>query len=53
TKEGVSKALQLKGHWNKRLITRDATLMLGVLGGGAWMIFSYLRDSFKEEVIHQ
>nr|BBD14312.1 polyprotein [Plum pox virus] len=53
TKEGVSKALQLKGHWNKRLITRDATLMLGVLGGGAWMIFSYLRDSFKEEVVHQ
>nr|AWJ58395.1 polyprotein [Plum pox virus] len=53
TKEGVSKTLQLKGHWNKRLITRDATLMLGVLGGGAWMIFTYLKDSFQEEVVHQ
>nr|AXQ71378.1 polyprotein [Plum pox virus] len=53
TKEGVSNTLKLKGHWNKQLVTRDATLMLGVLGGGAWMIYSYLKDSFKEEVAHQ
>lgn len=49
----LAKHLKLKGYWNKSLITRDIIIMLGVIGGGCWMAYSYFTEKFSEEVSHE
>nr|QEM20992.1 polyprotein [Catharanthus mosaic virus] len=45
SEEEISKALRLKGRWNKSLLSKDIIVLLCVLGGGVFMIY----DSFKSE----
>nr|QEM20990.1 polyprotein [Catharanthus mosaic virus] len=45
SEDEISKALRLKGRWNKSLMCKDIIVLLCVLGGGAFMIY----DSFKRE----
>nr|URG39486.1 polyprotein [Chilli veinal mottle virus] len=53
TKEEIAKHLQLEGSWNKTLITRDVLIAAGVACGGAWMIYQYFIDAFRDNVDHQ
>nr|NP_734128.1 6K2 protein [Scallion mosaic virus] len=53
TLSGVSKSLNLKGRWDKSLITRDIFVLLGVICGGCWMLYNHLKASFEEIVIHE
>nr|BDB30826.1 polyprotein [Scallion mosaic virus] len=53
TLSGVSKALNLKGRWDKSLITRDIFVLLGVICGGCWMLYNHFKTSFEEIVSHE
>ncbi len=46
--ETMSAHLQLRGHWNKSLITHDIVVLGAVLLGGSWMIYTELRDRMAE-----
>nr|AUF72923.2 polyprotein [Papaya leaf distortion mosaic virus] len=48
----ISKFLNLKGKWNKSLITRDILVLLGVAIGGFWMIWDRFKHNI-EDVNHE
>lgn len=51
--QGVSKHLQLKGHWNKPILVQDFLIAAGVLGGGCWMLYQYFKQETGKEFIFQ
>nr|ARF07716.1 polyprotein [Lettuce Italian necrotic virus] len=51
--EAMSKHLELKGRWNGTLVVRDVIMMGGVLIGGGWMIYEYMKEKWNEPVMHQ
>ncbi|QVN46486.1 polyprotein [Polygonatnum kingianum mottle virus] len=53
SEEDIVRTLKLKGTWNKSLITRDVIVLAGVLGGGAWMLYTHFKEQFLEPVYHQ
>nr|QVU24890.1 polyprotein [Sweet potato virus C] len=53
TKSDLAKHLQLKGIWNKSVITQDLLVLAGVFVGGVWMVFSGTKESFEQTVTHQ
>nr|WRW59424.1 polyprotein [Bean yellow mosaic virus] len=51
--QGVSKHLQLKGHWNKPVLIQDFLIAAGVLGGGCWMLYQYFKQETGKEFVFQ
>ncbi|QIJ96721.1 polyprotein [Polygonatum kingianum virus 1] len=49
----IANYLKLQGRWNKTLVTRDVIVLAGLIGGGAWMIYTSFKDKFNEKVYHQ
>nr|YP_009667142.1 6K2 protein [Mediterranean ruda virus] len=49
----MSEHLALKGHWNKTLLAHDALIAVGVLGGGAWMAWTYFKQSCDGKFLFQ
>nr|BDD37697.1 polyprotein [Narcissus late season yellows virus] len=49
----VSRCLGIKGRWNTSLITRDVLVLVGVLGGGIWMLLSHYATAANELVHHE
>nr|NP_871733.1 6K2 [Papaya leaf distortion mosaic virus] len=52
SRQEISKFLNLRGKWNKSLITRDILVLLGVTIGGFWMIWDKFKSNI-EEVHHE
>nr|UVT84829.1 polyprotein [Papaya leaf distortion mosaic virus] len=52
SRQEVSKFLNLRGKWNKSLITRDILVLLGVTIGGFWMIWDKFKSNI-EDVHHE
>ncbi|ABI97034.2 polyprotein [Arracacha mottle virus] len=42
----LSKAIGLKGVWNKKLLARDLIIAAGVVAGGSWIVY----ECFKQKV---
>ncbi|AYD49586.1 polyprotein [Arracacha virus Y] len=42
----LSKAIGLRGIWNKKLLARDLLIAAGVVAGGSWMMY----ECFKQKV---
>nr|BCS79971.1 polyprotein [Ranunculus mild mosaic virus] len=53
SKSEMATGLCLKGQWNTSLITQDILIILGIAGGGAWMLYSYYKDKLNEKVFFQ
>nr|YP_009221988.1 6K2 protein [Jasmine virus T] len=53
SKSGMAKHLSLQGMWKKNLITRDVLVLLGVVGGSAWMLYELFRARTNEAVHFQ
>ncbi|UTQ50667.1 MAG: polyprotein [Plantago potyvirus 1] len=53
SKQGVSKALNLKGHWRGSLATRDLFISGITLLGGSAMIYNYFVTKWREPVFFQ
>nr|NP_734178.1 6K2 protein [Bean yellow mosaic virus] len=51
--QGVSKHLQLKGHWNKPVLIQDFLIAAGVLGGGCWMLYQYFKQETSKAFVFQ
>nr|AFA26424.2 polyprotein [Bean yellow mosaic virus] len=51
--QGVSKHLQLKGHWNKPVLIQDSLIAAGVLGGGCWMLYQYFKQETSKAFVFQ
>nr|BAF96025.1 polyprotein [Bean yellow mosaic virus] len=51
--QGVSKFLQLKGHWNKPVLVQDFLIAAGVFGGGCWMLYQYFKQETGKEFVFQ
>jgi len=51
--QGVSKHLQLKGHWNGPVLVQDFLIAAGVLGGGCWMLYQYFKQETNKEFVFQ
>nr|QIA62007.1 polyprotein [Malva vein clearing virus] len=51
--DSMSEFLQLKGKWNKRVITQDIFILIGVVAGGSWMMYEYLKGKISEPVLFQ
>nr|WDS52206.2 MAG: polyprotein [Konjac mosaic virus] len=49
----VSEVLNLKGKWNRSLMTCDLIVTAAVAIGGGYMIVKWFRDRMTEKVIHQ
>nr|YP_529495.1 6K2 protein [Konjac mosaic virus] len=49
----VSEVLNLKGKWNKSLMTCDLIVTAAVAIGGGYMIVKWFRDRMTEKVVHQ
>nr|YP_009310045.1 6K2 [Euphorbia ringspot virus] len=53
SKDSVAKNLELKGRWNRSLITKDLLVIGGIICGGAWMLYEHLVAKMQCEVQHQ
>nr|YP_008992250.1 6K2 segment [Zucchini tigre mosaic virus] len=50
----IKKELGLRGIWDKTLMVRDALVCGFTLGGGAMLVYQYLKDQFaSRHVYHQ
>nr|QCI56995.1 polyprotein [Bean yellow mosaic virus] len=51
--QGVSKHLQLKGHWNKPVLVQDFLIAAGIFGGGCWMLYQYFKQETSKDFVFQ
>nr|QZQ78993.1 polyprotein [Carrot virus Y] len=49
----IGNALQLKGRWNKSIITKDLIVLCGISMGGAYLIYTWFTENFNKTVYHQ
>nr|WOC29314.1 polyprotein [Mercurialis mosaic virus] len=49
----MSEHLQLKGRWNRNLISRDLIIVGGFAIGGVWMLYEHFKKKFEEVVYYQ
>nr|AUQ44341.1 polyprotein [Celery mosaic virus] len=49
----ISKQLQLKGRWNKSVVTKDFIVLGGIFAGGSYLIYTWFTETFDKQVYHQ